>query len=68
LTEGRLAKFATLHHTTGECLGIHVPKRGARFEALEPVRRAVQEQFGSVAENLACAVRLGHDDGSQLFT
>jgi len=43
-------------HATAECLGIPVARRGTRFEALEPVRRAVHEQFGGIAEAIACGV------------
>jgi len=65
VAEGRAAIFAMVDHTTAECLGIHVAKRGTRFEALEPVRQAVREQFGGFAEGVACGVRLRHDHGSQ---
>ena len=43
LDEGWVTILAMVDHTTAECLGIHVAKRGTRFEALEPVRRAVHE-------------------------
>jgi len=68
LAEGRVAIFAMVDHATAECLGIHVAKRGTRFEALEPVRQAVREQFGGFAENIACGVRLRHDHGSQFMS
>jgi len=67
LADGRVTIFAMVDHATAEYLGIHVAKRGTRFEALEPVRRAVHEQFGSFAENSACGVRLRHDHGSQFM-
>ena len=68
LAAGRVTIFAMVDHATAECLGIHVAKRGTRFEALEPVRRAVHEQFGSFAENSACGVRLRHDHASQFLS
>jgi transposase InsO family protein len=68
VAEGRVAIFAMVDHATAECLGIHVAKRGTRFEALEPVRQAVHEQFGSFAENIACGVKLRHDHGSQFMS
>jgi len=67
-TDGRLKIFAMVDHATAECLSIRVAKRGTRFEALEPVRRAVREQFGSFAEGMACGVRLRHDHGSQFMS
>jgi len=66
--EGRVAIFAMVDHATAECLGIHVAKRGTRFEPLEPVRRAVHEEFGSFAEGVARGVRLRHDHGSQFMS
>jgi len=68
MADGRVTIFAMVDHATAECLGIHVAKRGTRFEALEPVRRAVHEQFGSFAENIACGVKLRHDHGSQFMS
>jgi putative transposase len=68
VAEGRVAIFAMVDHATAECLGIHVAKRGTRFEALEPVRQAVREQFGGFAEGVACGVRLRHDHGSQFMS
>jgi len=68
LDEGRVAIFAMVDHATAECLGIHVAKRGTRFEALKPVRQAVREQFGGFAEGVACGVRLRHDHGSQFMS
>ena len=68
LDEGRVAIFAVVNHSTAECLGIPVAKRGTRFEALQPVRQAVREQFGGFAENIACGVRLRHDHGSQFMS
>jgi len=66
--EGRVTTFAMVDHATAECLGIHVAKRGTQFEALEPVRQAVQKQFGGFAENIACGVRLRHDQGAQFMS
>jgi transposase InsO family protein len=55
-------------HYSAYCLGIHAAKRGTRFEALEPVRQAVQEQFGGFGEAVAAGVRLRHDHGSQFMS
>jgi len=68
VAEGRVGIFAMVDHATAECVGIHVAKRGTRFEALGPVRQAVHEQFGGFAEGVACGVRLRHDHGSQFMS
>ena len=68
VAEGRVGIFAMVDHATAECLGIHVARRGTRFEALEPVREAVHEQFGSFAENIACGVKIRHDHRSQFVS
>jgi putative transposase len=61
LAECRVTIFAMVDHATAGVSGIPVAKRGTRFEALEPVRWAAQEQFGGFAEGAACGVRLQHD-------
>lgn len=62
--DGQVTIFAAIDHCTAECLGIHAVKRGHRFEALEPIRQAVREQFGSFSAGAAAGVRLRHDHGS----
>jgi len=62
--EGQATIFIVTEHFTGECLGIHGCRPGTRFEALEPVKQAVAEIFGSTEENVAEGVRLRHDNGS----
>jgi putative transposase len=39
-------------------------KRAHRFEALEPIRQALREQFGTVAQGVAAGITLRHDHGS----
>jgi transposase InsO family protein len=65
--DGQVAIFAMVDHYSAYCLGIHAAKRGTRFEALEPVRQAVQEQFGGFSEAVAAGVQLRHDHGSQFM-
>ena len=67
VADGRVTIFAMCGSRHGGVSGIPVAKRGTRFEALEPLRRAVHEQFRSFAENSAYGVRLPHHHGSQLF-
>ena len=38
IRDGQVPIFAMIDHCSAFCLGIHVAKRGTRFEALEPVR------------------------------
>ncbi|GIU73103.1 MAG: integrase [Bryobacteraceae bacterium] len=68
LRDGQVAIFAMIDHGSACCLGIHVAKRGTRFEALEPVRQAVREQFGGFSEGIALGVGLRHDHGSQFMS
>ena len=68
LDEGRVTIFAIVDHATAECLGLHVARRGTRFEALDPVRWAAQEQFGGFTQKIASGVRLRHDHGSQFMS
>ena len=62
--DGPVTIFAAIDHCTAECLGIHAVKKAHRFEALEPIRQAVREQFGSFSAGAAGGVRLRHDHGS----
>jgi transposase InsO family protein len=66
--DGQVAIFAMVDHYSAYCLGIHAAKRGTRFEALEPVRQAVQERLGGFGEAVAAGVRLRHDHGSQCMS
>jgi len=68
LRDGQVPIFAMIDHGSAFCLGIHVARRGTRFEALEPVRQAVREQFGGFSEGIALGVKLRHDHGSQFMS
>ncbi|GIW55519.1 MAG: hypothetical protein KatS3mg082_1923 [Nitrospiraceae bacterium] len=68
LRDGQVPIFAMIDHCSACCLGIHVARRGTRFEALEPVRQAVREQFGGFSEGIAAGVKLPHDHGSQFMS
>ena len=63
--DGNVWVFATLEHWNAECLGWHVAEWGNRFAALEPVRQAVESQFGAACGDVARGVALRHDHGSQ---
>jgi putative transposase len=62
--EGQVTIFAAIDHCSADCVGIHVVKKANRFEALEPIRQAVREQFGSFSAGVATGVQLRHDHGS----
>ncbi len=66
--DGQVPIFAMIDHCPACCLGIYVARRGTRFEALEPVRQAVREQFGGLREGVALGVKLRHDHGSQFLS
>jgi len=68
LRDGQVAIFAMIDHGSARCLGIHVAKRGTRFEASELVRQAVREQFGGFSERIAPGVGLRRDHGSQFMS
>ncbi|GIW56449.1 MAG: hypothetical protein KatS3mg082_2853 [Nitrospiraceae bacterium] len=68
LRDAQVPIFAMIDHGSACCLGIHVAKRGTRFEALEPVRQAVREQFGDFSEGIAPGVKLRHNHGSQFMS
>jgi transposase InsO family protein len=63
--EGAATVFIAVEHCTAECVGIHAAKRGTRYEALEPIRQAVKDRFGSYAADVATGLSLRHDHGSQ---
>ena len=63
-TEGAVTVFAAIDHCTAECVGIHVVKKATRFEALEPIRQGMKEQFGAFFGGIAAGLWLRHDHGS----
>lgn len=64
-TEGQVAVFVAVDHCSAECVGLHAAKRADRFEALEPIRQGMRERFGALAKDVARALKLRHDHGSQ---
>ena len=57
--------FVGVDHCTLEGIGIHAARRATRFEALEPIRQGVRQQFGTFAAGSATGVQVRHDHGSQ---
>src|SRR6185312_2381537 len=62
--EGQACVFIAVDHCTAECIGIHAAKSGTRFEALEPLRQGVREQFGRFEKGIAAGLSIRHDHGS----
>jgi len=56
--QGQAAVFVAVDHCSAECVGVHASRRADRFEALEPVRRAVRERFGAFAKGVAAGLQL----------
>ena len=55
--EGQAAVFIAVDHCSAECIGLHASRSADRFEALEPVRQAVRERFGTFAKGTAAGLR-----------
>jgi transposase InsO family protein len=65
LQDGPVTVFVGVEHCTLEGIGIHAAKRTTRFEALEPIRQGVRQQFGAVSAGIATGLQVRHDHGSQ---
>jgi len=66
--DGAVTVFVGVDHCTLEGIGIHAAKRATRFEALEPIRQGVRQQFGTVAAGIATNLQVRHDHGSQYMS
>jgi putative transposase len=66
--EGTATVFIAVDHFTAECVGIHAARRGTRFEALEPLRQGIREQFDDYRAEVAAGLALRHDHGSQFLS
>ena len=64
LREGNAVVFIGVDHASTKCIGIHASKRGTRWEALEPLRQGVKEEFGSYDQGAASGLKVRHDHGS----
>jgi transposase InsO family protein len=56
--------FAVVDHCAQDCIGIHVSDRATRYEAIEPVRKAIEQVYGRCDEQVAAGLALRHDCGS----
>lgn len=68
LEEGQASVFLAVDHFTADIVGIHAVKRATRWEALEPIRQGIRKHFGAIRQNIACALELRHDHGSQYMS
>lgn len=68
LADGQVTVFASIDHCTAECVGIHAAKPATRFEALEPLRQGVKEQWGGFRKDAATGLKIRHDHGSQFMS
>jgi putative transposase len=66
--DGPVTVFVGVDHCTLEGIGIHASKRATRFEALEPIRQGVRQQFGAVSVGIASGLQVRHDHGSQYMS
>ena len=66
--DGAVTVFIGVDHCTLEGIGIHTAKRATRFEALEPIRQGVRQQFGAVSAGIATGLQVRHDHGSQYMS
>lgn len=59
--------FGVIDHFNDEIISWHTAKKGSRFAAMEPVRRAVKQQFGSIGKDICSGLelQLRSDHGSQ---
>lgn len=65
LQDGWCWLFAVVDHFNSESLGWHFSKRGDRFQALEPLRQAVRQEYGRYEKGVAASLKLRMDNGSQ---
>ena len=63
--DGAVTVFVEVDPCTLEGIGIHAAKRATRFEALEPIRQGVRQQFGTLSVGSATGLRVRHDHGPQ---
>lgn len=68
LEDGAVTVFVAVDHCTLEGVGIHAARQATRFEALEPIRQGVRQQFGAFAAAIAAGLQVRHDHGSQYMS
>ncbi len=66
--DGPVTVFVGVDHCTLEGIGIHATRRATRFEALEPIRQGIRQQFGTFSAGIVTDVQVRHDHGSQYMS
>jgi transposase InsO family protein len=66
--EGTASIFFAIDHCSLELVGVHAAKCATRFEAIEPLRQGVIDNFGSYEQAAAIGLTLRHDHGSQFMS
>lgn len=66
--DGAVTVFIGVDHCTLKGIGIHAAKRATRFEAFEPIRQGVRQQFGAVSAGIATGLQVRHDHGRQYMS
>ena len=56
--------FVSAEHWNAECMGWHVTKKGNRFADLEPVKMALERQFGKAEPDVARGIAPRMDHGN----
>jgi len=60
--------FSAVEHWNGECVGIHVAKKGDRFAALEPLAQGLTRLYGALTAEVARGLSLRMDHGTQYLS
>lgn len=68
LEDGYTWIFTAVEHWNGECVGVHVSRKGDRFAAMEPVLMGISSQFGPPGRDVARGLSLRMDHGSQYLS
>jgi putative transposase len=66
--EGQAVVFIAVDHFNAECVGVHADRHATRFQALEPIRQGVRQQFGGFIKDVARGLSVRHDHGSQYMS
>jgi hypothetical protein len=66
--QGQVDVFVAVDHCSAEWVGIHAAQRGARFQALKPIRHGIRHSFGGFAKDIAQGLAIRPYHGSQYMS
>ncbi len=66
--DGSVTVFVAIDPCTRDGVGIHAATRATRFEAWEPIRQGVRQQFGAFSAGCATGVPVRPDHGRQYLS